>query len=109
MNKSRKNNQCISSHSFWEKLSFGQRLAEFWQDLQHKQNWKHAELSPAQLLEGLKLLRLSPDNDELARANLVLGSPAAPASGGQLCGLAYGGSRAAVLAIHRSPRSECRF
>jgi hypothetical protein len=73
MNESCKNNQCISSHSFWKKLSFGQRLAEVWQDLQHKQNWKYAELSPAQLLEGLKLLRYSRDHDELARANWFWG------------------------------------
>jgi hypothetical protein len=69
MNQSSKNTRRVSSHSLSEKLGFGKRLAEVWQDLQDEQNWKYAELSPAQLLEGLQLLRYSKNNDELARAN----------------------------------------
>jgi hypothetical protein len=32
MNKSSKNSQCSSNHSFWEKLGFGNRLGEVWRD-----------------------------------------------------------------------------
>jgi len=67
MNESGKNNQCISNHSFWEKL--GKRLGEVWQDLQDDAHWKYEQLSPVQLLEKSKLHSYPPDNDELARAN----------------------------------------
>src|SRR6266446_4076678 len=69
MNKSSKNNQCISSHSLWEKLSFGKRLREVWQDFQDDPHWKYEQLSPVQLLEKSEFHRHPADNDELARAN----------------------------------------
>ena len=69
MNKSSKNNQCISSHSLWEKLSFGKRLREVWQDFQDDPHWKYEQLSPVQLLEKSEFHRHPTDNDELARAN----------------------------------------
>ena len=69
MNQSSKNARRYSSHSLSQRLSFGNRLAEVWRDLQHDQNWKYEELSPAQLFEGLKLPGYLRDNDELARAN----------------------------------------
>lgn len=69
MNKSSKNNQCISSHSLWQKLSFAKRLGEVWQDLQDDPHWEYEQLSPVQLLEKSELHRYPPDNDELARAN----------------------------------------
>ena len=69
MNKSYKNNHCISSHSFWKKLNFGKRLGEVWRDLQDESHWKYERLPPVQLLEKSGLPRYSTDNDELARAN----------------------------------------
>jgi hypothetical protein len=69
MNQSSKNTRSVSSHSLSEKLSFGKRLVELWQDFQHDQNWKYEELSPAQLLENLRLLKYSRNRDEFARAN----------------------------------------
>jgi hypothetical protein len=69
MNKSFKNNQYISSHSLGEKLSFGKRLREAWQDLQDDPHWKYEKLSPVQLLEKSEFHRHPTDNDELARAN----------------------------------------
>lgn len=69
MNKFGKNNQCISSHSFWEKLSLGKRLGDVWQDLQDHPHWKYEQLAPVQLLEKPKLPTYPTDNDELARAN----------------------------------------
>jgi hypothetical protein len=98
MNKSSKNNRCISSHSLGEKLSFGKRLREVWQDLQDDPHWKYEELSPFQLLEKSEFHRRPTDNDELARAKFVLESPATLPSGSQLYCLVYFGSRAAVLA-----------
>jgi hypothetical protein len=69
MNKSCKNKECTSSHSFWEKVSFGKRLGEVWQDLQDEPHWKYEHLSPVQLLEKSGLHRYPTDNAELARAN----------------------------------------
>jgi len=69
MNKSSKNNQCISNHSFREKFSFGKRLRRVWQDLQGDPHWKYEQLSPVQLLEKPELHRYPTHNDELARAN----------------------------------------
>jgi hypothetical protein len=58
-----------SSHSFWEKVSFGKRLGEVWRDLQDEPHWKYEQLSPVQLLEKSGLYRYPTDNAELARAN----------------------------------------
>jgi hypothetical protein len=69
MNKSCKNEECASSHSFWEKVSFGKRLGEVWRDLQDEPHWKYEHLSPVQLLEKSGLYRYPTDNAELARAN----------------------------------------
>jgi hypothetical protein len=69
MNKSCKSDQCTSNHSLWEKLSFGKRLGQVWQDLQDEPRWKYEQLSPVQLLEKLELHTYRMDNDELARAN----------------------------------------
>ena len=69
MNHSPKNGRRVSGQSPSEKLCFGKRLAEVWQDLQLDQNWKYEKLSPPQLLEGLKLFGYSSGNDDLARAN----------------------------------------
>ena len=69
MNKSRKNSRCIRSRSFWEKVRFGKRLGEFWQDLQDHPHWKYEQLSPVQLLEKSELYIYLADNDELARAH----------------------------------------
>ncbi len=69
MNESSKDNQCISNHSFREKLSLGKRLGEIWQDLQDDPHWKYEQLSPVQLLAKAELHRYPTHNDELARAN----------------------------------------
>jgi hypothetical protein len=69
MNQSSKNARSVGSHSLSEKLSFGKRLVELWQDFQHDQNWKYEELPPAQLLENLRLPKYSRNRDELARAD----------------------------------------
>ena len=67
MNESGENNQCISNHSFWEKV--GERLGEVWQDLQDDAHWKYERSAPVQLVEKSKLHSYPTDNDELARAN----------------------------------------
>jgi hypothetical protein len=51
-----------------EKLNFTKHLVGFWRDLENNQRWKYDELSPAQLLEKLKLDECPADKDELARA-----------------------------------------
>jgi hypothetical protein len=51
------------------KLPFSKFLTRVWQDLQNEQKWKYEELSPARLLEKLKLLEYSREDDELTRAN----------------------------------------
>jgi len=69
MNRSSKNNECVSSHSLPEKVTFAKRLRDHWQDLQDNSHWKYEQLSPVQLLEKSKLHRNSTDIDELARAD----------------------------------------
>jgi hypothetical protein len=69
MNRSSKNNECVSSHSLPEKVTFAKRLRDLWQDLQDNSHWKYEQLSPVQLLEKSKLHRNSTDIDELARAD----------------------------------------
>jgi hypothetical protein len=69
MNRSSKNNECVSSHSLPEKVTFAKRLRDLWQDLQDNSHWKYEQLSPLQLLEKSKLQRNSTDIDELARAD----------------------------------------
>ena len=69
MNRSSKNNACVSSHSLPEKVTFAKRLRDLWQDFQDNHHWKYERLSPVQLLEKSNLHRNSTDIDELARAN----------------------------------------
>jgi len=68
MNKSFKNNQCVSRHSLPEKITFPKRIRDIWQDLQDNSHWKYEQLSPVHILEKSKLHRNSTDIDELARA-----------------------------------------
>lgn len=68
MNRSSKNNECVSSHSLPEKVTFAKRLRDHWQDLQDNSHWKYEQLSPVHILEKSKLHRNSTDIDELARA-----------------------------------------
>jgi hypothetical protein len=69
MNRSWKNNECISSDSLPEKVGFTKRLRDLWRDLQNNLHWKYEQLSPVRLLEKSKPHRSSADVDELARAN----------------------------------------
>lgn len=69
MNRFSKRNECVSSHSLPEKVTFGRRLRGLWQNLQDNSHWKYEQLSPVQLLEQSKLHRNSTDIDELARAD----------------------------------------
>src|SRR5262249_46088190 len=69
MNRSSRNNECVSSHSLLKKITCAKRLRDLWQDLQDNSHWKYEQLSPVQLLEKSKLHRNSTDIDELARAD----------------------------------------
>jgi hypothetical protein len=69
MNEFSKDHRRVSSYFLSKKFRFDKRLVAVWQDLQDDQHWKYQELSPVQLLEGLKLDKYSRDEDELARAN----------------------------------------
>jgi hypothetical protein len=69
MNRFSKSNECVSSHSLREKVTFARRLRGLWEELQDNSHWKYEQLSPAQLLEQSKLHRNSTNVDELARAD----------------------------------------
>ena len=73
MNRSSKNNRCISRHSLSEKLDFAIRVHHVWQDLQDDPHWKYEQLPPLELLEKSELHRYPADNDELARATWFWG------------------------------------
>jgi hypothetical protein len=47
--------RCTNFRASSEKLNFTKHLVGFWRDLADNQRWKCDELSPAQLLEKLKL------------------------------------------------------
>jgi hypothetical protein len=49
-------------------IHFGERLGDFWRDLQDDQYWRYEELPPVELLEKLELHCRRPVTDELDRA-----------------------------------------
>ena len=68
MNRSSKNNRCVSSHSLPERVTFAKHLRDLWRDFEDNHHWKYEQLSPVELLEKAKLHRNLTDIDELARA-----------------------------------------
>jgi len=68
MNRSSKNNRCVSSHSLPERVTFAKHLCDLWRDFEDNHHWKYEQLSPVELLEKAKLHRNLTDIDELVRA-----------------------------------------
>ena len=68
MNRSSKNNECVSSRSLPKKVTFAKHLRDLCRDLEDNHHWKYEQLSPVELLEKAKLHRNLTDIDELVRA-----------------------------------------